>query len=71
MSKQLSHFEKSFNCYYKNRVRVEMSSGQSRNSDRGGGGRGGRDRGGDRGGYGGGDRGNRRDDRGGGGGRRR
>jgi len=53
-----------------NRVRVEMSSGQSRNSDRGGGGRGGRDRGGDRGGYGG-DRGNRRDDRGGGGGRRR
>jgi len=53
-----------------NRVRVEMSSGQSRNSDRGGGGRGGRDRGGDRGGYGG-DRGNRRDDRGGGGGGRR
>lgn len=53
-----------------NRVRVEMSSGQSRNNDReGGGGRGGRDRGGNRGGYGGGgDRGGggRRDDRGGG-----
>jgi len=50
-----------------NRVRVEMSSGQSRNNDRGGSGRGGRERGGDRGGYGG-DRGNRRDERGGGGG---